>query len=247
MNQHEMNLIHEVAVGLKKGGLTRKGKDNNLKADLQKRGTAIEDFCAAMVITTDHEYSLGDAKATELAALEKGVKDYWMIAKDMAYKTWKDICEKEADMLLPVQRAKKVTTSKLGIYKAARDKQEAESREAEQELNRREQEIEAFKLAEEGHAPEVVEAIMEQAAESNVQMAPSVPQLKGKTSFKVGYEVELVPGQLYSLPLDILVPTTKGHVKAVLAKAKAQAQSTGGKPIPGIKITQIQKAKTRSS
>lgn len=215
--------------------------------ELRRRGSDIEAFCSTMVILNDSDYASGDAKASELASLEKGIKDYWKDMKEISYKNWKMQCKKEEEMLAPVQRAKRVTTDKLGVYKALRDREEAESREAEQKLHRREQEIEAFKLAEEGHAPEVVEAIMEQAAESNVQMAPSIPELKGKTSFQVDYEVELVPGQSHKIPLDILMPTTKGHLTAVLAKAKVQAKMTGGRPIPGIKITQIQRAKTRSS
>ena len=87
---------------------------------------------------------------------------------------------------------------------------------------------------------------MEQSHES-VQVAPSQPELRGKTSFQVDYEVSLVPGSEHLIPLDILIPTTQGHIKAVLAKAKAQAKLTGGKPIPGILVVQTQRATTNAS
>ena len=41
--------------------------------------------------------------------------------------------------------------------------------------------------------------------------------------------------------------TENNKIKTLPKKAKAQAKLTGGKPIPGIKIIQIEKAKTRSS
>ena len=223
------------------------GKAVDIGEDLRKRGRAIEIHSEEMVILTDFDYSSSDKKASEMAALEKGIKDYWRDMKLASHKAWKLQCRKEEEMLAPVQYAKRLITSKMSEYRYERGRIEAEKREAEQNKNREIQEIEAFKLAEEGLPAAAVDAIMEQAAESNVQMAPSVQELRGKTSFSVDYEVELVAGDEHKIPLEILLPTTKGHIAAVLSKAKAQAKLTGGKPIPGIKIIQIEKAKTRSS
>lgn len=223
------------------------GKTVDVGDELIRRGRAIERHSEDMVILNDFDYNSGDKKASEMAALEIGIKDYWRDMKLASHKAWKLQCRKEEEMLAPVQWAKRLITSKMSEYRSERGRIEAEKREAEQDKNRKIQEIEAFKLAEEGLPPAVVEAILEQAAESNVQMAPSIQELRGKTSFSVDYEVELVAGDEHKIPLEILLPTTKGHISAVLSKAKAQAKLTGGKPIPGIKIIQVEKARTRSS
>jgi hypothetical protein len=214
--------------------------------DLHKRATSIEVHCCTLGIMTDYDYTQGDKKASEIASLTKGVKDYWKDTKSGAYDNWKNICAKEDEMLSPLVRAKKLLTDKLGIYRAERAKAEALKQQEAQDRLREEQEYEAFKLAEEGVAPEAVDAIME-AAEAPVQITPSQPELRGNTSFSVTYEVSIIPGKEHEIPLELLIPTTAGHIKAVLAKAKAQAKLTGGKPIPGIKVVQMQQARTRTA
>ena len=147
----------------------------------------------------------------------------------------------------PLNDSQKILTGKMARYRAERDRIEKERQDAALLLAKEEAQYEAFKIVEEqALPPEVAQGVMELAQES-VQVAPSQPELRGKTSFQVDYEVSLVPGSEHLIPLDILIPTTQGHIKAVLAKAKAQAKLTGGKPIPGILVVQTQRATTKAS
>jgi hypothetical protein len=219
----------------------------NLGEDLDRRTSKMEEFCSSLVISDDSDYAQADKAASEIAALKKGAREYWKDAKAKAYAAWKEICLKEDQMITPLERALKSLTGTMAGFRQEREKAELKKQEAAQAQHREDQEYEAFKLAEEGYAPEAIEAVMEQAAESNVQVAPSQSELRGKTSFAVSYEVSIVPGEEHNIPAELLIPTTAGHIKAVLAKAKKKAMLTGGKPIPGIKIVQTQSARTRSS
>ena len=150
-------------------------------------------------------------------------------------------------MLDPLNDSQKILTGKMARYRAERDRIEKERQDAALLLAKEEAQYEAFKIVEEqALPPEVAQAVMEQAQES-VQVAPSQPELRGKTSFKPDYEISFVKGSEHLIPLDILLPTTKGHKDAVLAKAKAQAKLTGGRPIPGFLVVQTQSASTRAS
>ena len=220
---------------------------NSLEKDLDKRAVHMNHICTTLIVDDDTSYATADGMAGEIAALKKGVKQYWSEIKDNAYATWREICGKEARMLDPLVDSSKILTSKMARYRSERDCIEKERQDAALLLAKEEAQYEAFKVLEEQDLPpEVAQAVMEQSQES-VQVAPSQPELRGKTSFQVDYEVSLVPGSEHLIPLDILIPTTQGHIKAVLAKAKAQAKLTGGKPIPGILVVQTQRATTKAS
>jgi len=220
---------------------------NSLEKDLDTRAGKMKSYCESLVISDDGYYDYADKAAGEIAALKKGVKQYWAELKAGAYQSWKDICGKESRMLTPLNESQQILTSKMARYRSERDRIEKERQDAALLLAKEEAQYEAFKIVEEQDLPpEVAQAVMEQSQES-VQVAPSQPELRGKTSFQVDYEVSLVPGSEHLIPLDILIPTTKGHISAVLAKAKAQAKLSGGKPIPGILVVQTQRATTKTS
>ena len=220
-------------------------KTPTLSESLALRANTILETCRNLVITDQSSYTEADRRVCETASLEKGIVDYWKEPKSAAYSSWKSICAKEAEMLSPIKEGSKLLASNMAIYKREFDRDEQKKREEEQEQAKREAQLQAFELAEQGVPIEAVEAVM-QLAEEPVSLAP-VAELRGKTSFVIDYDVRVIPGQEHFIPNDILRPTTPQMVKALEAKIKKIAKATGGQKIAGIEITQTQSCRRRSN
>ena len=161
-----------------------------------------------------------------------------------AHKAWKSICNKEKQMILPIKEGGRLLPKKMSAYRQDREALEAEKRKKEEEKKRLEMKVEALKMAEDGVPEEAVDAVLEMAEEPSVALTP---ELRGKTSFTGSYEVRLIPGEEWSIPKDILEPTTPAQIKATEAKVKAQAKLNGGKPVKGFEIIQTETARRKST
>lgn len=211
--------------------------------ELERRSASIEAFCQSFIITDDLSYGEADQRVSETRALEKGVEDYWSEIKSPAYKAWKNICDKEKAMLRPINAGAKILTTKMAEYREKREAIQKAEREKKEEENTLAMKVKALELAEEGYDPKAVEAVMEMAEEPSV----AKPQeLRGRTSFQVDYEVEIVKGEESKIPDYVWKPTTKAMQEALIAKVKKLAKVTGGEHIDGFKITQINKARRKS-
>ena len=211
---------------------------------LATRANTILKVCSNFLITDQTSYSEADRKVSETASLEKGIKEYWAEPKLSAHKTWKGICQKEKDMLTPIQEGSRFLSTKMATFKREFDLSEQKKRDALADKAKKELQLKAFELAEQGVDPIAVEAIVEMA-EDTMSTLP-VAEIRGKTTFVRDYEVRIVPGKEHLIPQDILQPTTPQMVKALEAKIKKLAKLNGGKKIEGVEIIPTQSTRRRT-
>ena len=211
---------------------------------LATRANTILKVCSNFLITDQASYSEADRKVSETASLEKGIKEYWAEPKLSAHKTWKGICQKEKDMLTPIQEGSRFLSTKMATFKREFDLSEQKKRDALADKAKKELQLKAFELAEQGVDPIAVEAIVEMA-EDTMSTLP-VAEIRGKTTFVRDYEVRIVPGKEHLIPQDILQPTTPQMVKALEAKIKKLAKLNGGKKIEGVEIISTQSTRRRT-
>tara|TARA_R110000796_G_scaffold126633_1_gene241489 strand:- start:1635 stop:2309 length:675 start_codon:yes stop_codon:yes gene_type:complete len=211
---------------------------------LATRANTILKVCSNFLITDQASYSEADRKVSETASLEKGIKEYWAEPKLSAHKTWKGICQKEKDMLTPIQEGSRFLSIKMATFKREFDLAEQKKRDELADKAKKELQLKAFELAEQGVDPIAVEAIVEMA-EDTMSTLP-VAEIRGKTTFVRDYEVRIVPGKEHLIPQDILQPTTPQMVKALEAKIKKLAKLNGGKKIEGVEIIPTQSTRRRT-
>ena len=211
---------------------------------LATRANTILKVCSNFLITDQASYSEADRKVSETASLEKGIKEYWAEPKLSAHKTWKGICQKEKDMLTPIQEGSRFLSIKMATFKREFDLAEQKKRDELADKAKKELQLKAFELAEQGVDPIAVEAIVEMA-EDTMSTLP-VAEIRGKTTFVRDYEVRIVPGKEHLIPQEILQPTTPQMVKALEAKIKKLAKLNGGKKIEGVEIIPTQSTRRRT-
>ena len=211
---------------------------------LATRANTILKVCSNFLITDQTSYSEADRKVSETASLEKGIKEYWAEPKLSAHKTWKGICQKEKDMLTPIQEGSRFLSIKMATFKREFDFSEQKKRDALADKAKKELQLKAFELAEQGVDPIAVEAIVEMS-EDALETTPVV-EIRGKTTFVKDYEVRIIPGKEHLIPAEILQPTTPQMVKALEAKIKKLAKLNGGKKIEGVEIISTQSTRRRT-
>ena len=211
---------------------------------LATRANTILKVCSNFLITDQASYSEADRKVSETASLEKGIKEYWAEPKLSAHKTWKGICQKEKDMLTPIQEGSRFLSTKMATFKREFDLSEQKKRDALADKAKKELQLKAFELAEQGVDPIAVEAIVEMSGDA-LETTPVV-EIRGKTTFVKDYEVRIIPGKEHLIPAEILQPTTPQMVKALEAKIKKLAKLNGGKKIEGVEIIPTQSTRRRT-
>ena len=128
-------------------------------------------------------------------------------------------------MLTAIGKACTIITRKMDAYENAREEIEEEKRVAYQKEMEEKTLQDAFRLAEEGVPQHAIDAVVEQS-KSQIANA-SIPELRGKTKFSVGYEVQIISGAEDSIPRNILSPTSSAMIKALEAKIKAMVKLEG--------------------
>ena len=211
---------------------------------LATRANTILKVCSNFLITDQASYSEADRKVSETASLEKGIKEYWAEPKLSAHKTWKGICQKEKDMLTPIQEGSRFLSIKMATFKREFDLAEQKKRDELADKAKKELQLKAFELAEQGVDPIAVEAIVEMSGDA-LETTPVV-EIRGKTTFVKDYEVRIIPGKEHLIPAEILQPTTPQMVKALEAKIKKLAKLNGGKKIEGVEIIPTQSTRRRT-
>jgi hypothetical protein len=211
---------------------------------LALRANTILDVCSKFLVIDQASYSEADRKVSETASLEKGIIEYWSEPKRSAHKTWKGICQKEKDMLSPIEEGSKILSAKMATFKREFDLAEQKKRDELADKAKKELQLKAFELAEQGIDPVAVEAIVEMS-EDALEATPVV-EIRGKTTFVKDYEVRIIPGKEHLIPQEILQPTTPQMVKALEAKIKKLAKLNGGKKIEGVEIISTQSTRRRT-
>lgn len=69
-----------------------------------------------LIITNNDDYILATKGLITIKSLMEQIKDYWNEAKTQAYRTYKDISDKEKDMLAELSDTDKVLRSKICSY-----------------------------------------------------------------------------------------------------------------------------------
>ena len=213
----------------------------DLTYDLSRRAATVLEYCDLYEVGDDSSYQEADLKVCEGATLAGAIKAYWKPLKESAYTTWKLHVQREKEMLAPIENGTRVLTGKMARYKSEREELARERRDEQQLKRIEETKVTAFELAEQGVPQEAIDAVVEQSREL-VDVSPP-PELRGKTLFTVSYEVSITDETL--IPCDVLTPTTPAMRKALVAKVKAMAKATAGKPVLGMEIIQTSTARRR--
>lgn len=91
----------------------------------------------SLTITTQEDYKAAADALSEIKKRAKQVKDYWQKPKADAAAAHKTICDKEKEMLAPLNEAEKIIKNTMVVYHAAL---EEARRKAEEEAKKRKQE-----------------------------------------------------------------------------------------------------------
>ena len=212
-----------------------------LKEELNRRAMGAREECQ-MVIQNDHDYTAADRKISEVAALAKAVKDFWHPLKRAARVSWELLRENEKGMLGPIEAGVETLTDTMKRYRAERERRDRERQEAEQLLQIEEAQVATFEMAEQGAPQEAIDAVEEMITEPPFQANPT-QELRGRTGFKPDYKVTIE--DIDQVDREFLLPSTKAHMNAIIANAKARAIKTGGKPIAGFTIIETESATVR--
>jgi len=208
--------------------------------DLNRRINALMTEVQALEINDDAGYKDADIGMSKSLNIEKKIIEHFEIKKAEPKKVLKDLREKETTMLGHIKTACSLITIKMANYTYKRDALDRERREAAQKEHEKSIRVEAFQMAEAGVPQHAINAVIEQE-KTEVDLNP-LPELRGKTKIDLVWEVELIPGEddlILEHNPNLLIPTTEGMKKALIAKIKSVVKATGVTEIPGVKIRQV--------
>ncbi len=208
---------------------------------LQKQTSALEVRAAQMPVTSDDEYQSAAEFGKMLKAKANEVVDFFKPMKDAAYKSHKEICDREKAMLAPLAQAEKIVKQAMGGYAAEQERKRREAevaarKAAEEEANRRL--AEAIALEEQGKKAEATTAIEEAEiidnAAGTLNVAVSTPKVKGVSTKRdwelVGIDAATVPISFSGIELR---PVDKAAIMRLIRASK------GSIKIPGVTYKEI--------
>jgi len=198
----------------------------------------------ALDINNDADYKEADQFISESVAGEKMIKENLAEEKAEAKRVYDEVRAREKQPLSIFEQVVSIVTGKMSVFREERERIEQERRDNAQKKQEEGMLLQAQEMAEDGVPQEVIDQCTELAMRP---VAIRTEELRSKTTFGVTYRVEFEVGQERLIPLEILIPTTKGHRDAVLAKAKKLAILTGGEPIPGLRVIQEESVRRKSA
>lgn len=196
---------------------------------------------ASLVITNDDQYREAGEFGKEIKRRQKMVSELFAPIKQAANKAHKAACDREKEMLLPLNQAETAVKRAMGAYAM---EQERKRREAEEAARRRAEEEarrlleEAQKQEEQGNKEASAMALEEAVvmAETPVVAAPA-PAAKGVTQKKVW---DIVVENPQAVPVEVMGVVVRPVDEAAIKKLVSA--SKGAIRIPGIKV--IEKMQT---
>jgi len=87
-------------------------QEKELRTELEKKQKEVSE----LAIVDQPTYLLAGNEVKELTELKKKVSSYWEEPKSSAYKTWKNLCKKEKDMLEPIENSLSLVKENIGAY-----------------------------------------------------------------------------------------------------------------------------------
>lgn len=197
---------------------------------------------AALVITNDDQYREAGEFGKEIKRRQKMVTELFAPIKQAANKAHKAACDREKEMLLPLNQAETAVKRAMGNYameqeRKRREAEEAARRQAEEESRRLLEE--AMKAEEQGDKEASAAALSEAIIMDNAPVAAAAPApaAKGVTQKKVW---DIVVENPAAVPVEIMGvvirPVDEMAIKKMVGASKGTIQ------IPGIKV--IEKMQT---
>lgn len=226
--------------------------------DLKQELVTYDEKVSSIVVRTAEQYELAGGLLIGLQHLYKQIQDYWAEPKKRAHEAHKAICQKETDMLKPVEEKGKLLRSKVNEYLAEQDRirrdaqAKADRERAEEERKMREKLLAQALKAEEKGKSEKAEELRTMAEE--VFVAPVVVQgeVEKTTQTEAGSisqkrDLEVTVLDVLELLKEIVAGTIPASVVTVSeAKLKQYVKLSGIKKLGGCSITEVIKAQVRS-
>lgn len=98
---------------------------------LETRALTLPEQARAIIITDQQSFEVAGQKMLDVAALRKEIVAYHKPLKEKAHETHRAICQAEAGMLEPVERAEKILKSGIAAWVTEQRRLEEEARRAE--------------------------------------------------------------------------------------------------------------------
>ena len=214
--------------------------------DLTRRIKEIENQVDLIEIKNDFDYYDADNGMARSLNVEKQVIKEFQKRLTPAKKEVTDLRGQEKTMLSAIKNSCDKITIKMSDYISKRDEVDRVRREAAHQIEIKSAEVEAFKMVENGVAPEVANLVIEHTKEFEIDLAP-LQELKGRTKIGSTYKIELIAGEdeLLFKTKNLLLPTTSAMKEALKAKIKALVKATGVHVIPGVKISKVPNSKRK--
>lgn len=221
-------------------------KAANKEMEIKQEVGQVELRAKGIIISTDVEYQEAAELAKEIKSKAGFVTDFFKPMKDSAYQAHKAVCDREKQMLEPLQNAEKTLKKSMTAYIQDQERKRLEleakmKREAEEEKERKLNEaieLEAQGKSEEAEAAMLDAQFTENAGKGTVVMA--TPKVSGVSNSK-DWEIESIDHG--KVPVNISgVEIRPVDEKAVMRLIRA---SKGKIQIPGIAYKEILKVSIR--
>lgn len=211
--------------------------------ELQKQVNGIELQAEMMTVSDDAGYKAAGEFGRLIKQRTSDITGFFKPLKDAAFKSHREICDKEKSMLDPLKNAEKLLKKSMGDYAAEveRKRREEEARiKAEAEAEAQRALAEALKLESEGDvggaAAVMQNAEMVESYSQNAAVTAEKPKANGISS---GIDWEITNVDDKTVPIDMsgiaLRPVDTAAVMRIIRASK------GTISIPGISYRQIQK------
>jgi hypothetical protein len=187
------------------------------------------------IVKNQQDYDNAAEVCKDIKNRIKTIEEYWKTLKDQAYKAWKDVCEKEKELLKPYQAAETAIKDKMVTFQRQKMEEERLLREEQERWKKEEADrllaaaAEAEKEGKTEHSDYLVE-VAEQTQNMTFQ-APKVVKTVG-TARKVIWKARVINPSLVPVEFAgaLLRPIDTGTLDK-LAKA-----SKGSMKIPGVEF-----------
>lgn len=206
------------------------------EAEIKDDVTNVERMANEIVIHSDEDLQKAVDFVKTIKESASKVTEFFEPMKKSAYEAHKSVCNREKDMLKPLQAAEKEVKGKIGDWtreqdRIRREKEEEMRRQAEAESARKLEE--AAKLEAEGKKEEAEAALQDaqytEEAARNMTVASAIPKVNGLSTTKAW---EITDVDAAKVPIEIngieIRPVDTGAVMKLIKMSKGKAV------IPGI-------------
>ena len=108
--------------------------------EMEQTGTQLIEQSNVFIVSTEQDYKNAVEICKDIKFRIKQVEDYWKDLKDKAYKSWKDICSKEKQLLEPYTNAEADIKRKMTTWQREKMEQEKLIREEQERYRKSEEE-----------------------------------------------------------------------------------------------------------